>query len=81
MRLPTVQTGHRLPFRLFLAFVGWTRKEDAPDVLRVLMYRPEYFGHRFAELVQGLLRGQSVWKVSEREIMAAFVASLNQCPF
>jgi hypothetical protein len=51
------------------------------DVRRMLGYREELFGRPFSEALQGVMRGPSEWSVAERELFAAFVSSLNQCPF
>jgi hypothetical protein len=34
-----------------------------------------------SEALQDVMRGPSEWPVAERELFAAFVSSLNQCPF
>jgi hypothetical protein len=51
------------------------------DVVRTLSYRPDLFGQPFSEALQDVMRGPSEWSVAERELFAAFVSSLNQCPF
>jgi hypothetical protein len=60
------------------------RNEDGgyrSSVATMLQYRPELFGAPFSEALQDLMRGPSEWTVAERELFAAFVSSLNQCPF
>ena len=81
MRLQCVETGHRLPSRLFLGAVRRRSGGHVPDVLKVLTYRPEFFGVPFVAPVQQSLRGESEWSVGERELFATFTSSLNQCPF
>jgi len=49
--------------------------------VRTLFYRKEFFGRRFSELTQQVMRGPSSWSVGERETFAAFVSRLNQCVF
>jgi hypothetical protein len=51
------------------------------DIGQALQYRRELFGGPFSELLQGVMRGDSEWSAGERELMAAFVSSLRQCPF
>ena len=51
------------------------------DVVLALDHRPEIFGRPFSEARQDVMRGPSTWSVAERELFAAFVSSLNQCPF
>lgn len=51
------------------------------DIGQALQYRPELFGRPFSRLLQIVMRGDSEWSAGERELMAAFVSSLRQCPF
>ena len=80
MRLNKVHRGHRASDKLKLAamnlFVG-----HAPGVVRTLLYRKDFFGTKFSELTQQVMRGPSPWSVGERELFAAFVSRLNQCVF
>lgn len=80
MRLQRVHRGHPLSDKLKLAamrvFAG-----HAPGVVRTLLYRKGFFGGKFSELTQQVMRGPSEWSVGEREIFAAFVSRLNQCVF
>ena len=50
-------------------------------VLKTLYYRPEIFGRPFSDALDQAMRGPSDWTAGERELFAAFVSSLNQCPF
>lgn len=77
MRLSVVEDGHRGRARLLL----WMLRDRAPDVLRTMLYRPEFFGRRFAGLLHEVMRGPSPWSVGERELFAAYTSRLNQCPF
>ena len=52
-----------------------------PDVVRAMLYRPEFFGKRFGALTQQLLRGPSQWSVGQRELFAAYTSLLNRCHF
>ena len=49
--------------------------------VRTLHYRPELFGRPFSDALDLAMRGRSDWSAGERELFAAFVSSLNQCPF
>jgi hypothetical protein len=81
MRLHKVQEEHSFPFRAMM----WMRKKatgnEAPDVLRTFLYRPEFFGVWFTSFLNQVMRGPSEWSVGERELFAAFTAKLNQCVF
>ena len=81
MRLKRVEQGHELGARLKLGLMGLVTGRRAPDVLRTLFYRPEFFGNPFRALMQPAMRGDSRWSAGERELFAAFTSRLNQCPF
>ncbi|MEN3340710.1 MAG: hypothetical protein V7644_114 [Actinomycetota bacterium] len=51
------------------------------DIGLALRYRPELFAAPFSELLQQVMRGPSEWTAGERELFAAFVSGVNQCPF
>ena len=54
---------------------------EPSGVLKTLYYRPELFGRPFSDALDLAMRGPSDWSAGERELFAAFVSSLNQCPF
>jgi hypothetical protein len=76
-----VEGGHRPPQKLLLGFSSLITLSAPLDVVRVFMYRPEYFGRTFCELAHVMLRGPSDWSVGERELFGAFTSSLNSCVF
>jgi hypothetical protein len=51
------------------------------DISLALRYRPELFGQPFSQFLQDVMKGPSEWTEAERELFAAFVSNLNQCPF
>ena len=81
MRLAQVETGHRFPQRLRLRAIRVAGRMEPPDVVKTTLYRPEFFGKPYGEVVQRVMRGPSEWTVGERELFAAFTSRLNQCPF
>jgi hypothetical protein len=81
MRLDNVSHGHRLREKLLLKFIRLVSKMEPPDVVKTLLYRRDFFGDRFSELVQGCLRGESFWTVGEREMFASFTSRLEACHF
>ena len=81
MRLARVHQGHSLRQKLMLGMIRLFSGYTAPGVVRTLMYREGFFGKRQSALTQQVMRGPSEWAVGERELMAAFVSKLNQCPF
>ncbi len=81
MRLPRVAHGHTVPQKLLLGLVRVLSGFRAPDVVRTLLYRRAFFGQPHSALTQQVMRGPSEWTVGDRELMAAFVSRVNQCPF
>lgn len=64
-----------------LACVDAVEVERPLGVLKTINYRPELFGRPFSAALDEAMRGPSEWSAAERELFAAFVSSLNQCPF
>lgn len=81
MWLKKIENGQKISKRLVLALIGLKLGERAPDVLRTLWYRPEFFGIHFARYLNAVMRGPSEWSVGERELFAAFVSRVNECSF
>jgi hypothetical protein len=84
MYLQRLETGHRFPARQILRVTSTLVPRAPLDVVRVLMYRPEYFGAPFCRVGQLLMRGPSErigWTVGERELVAAFTSRMNGCVF
>jgi hypothetical protein len=79
--LECLEHGHDPREARALELIRSERGMEPPDVLKTLHYRPELFGRPFSDTLELAMHGQSDWSVGERELFAAFVSSLNQCPF
>ena len=64
-----------------LACIDAVEVERPLGVLKTLNYRAELFGRPFSAALDLAMRARSDWSAAERELFAAFVSSLNQCPF
>jgi uncharacterized peroxidase-related enzyme len=53
---------------------------DLPGIVSLMQYRPET-GRPLSELAEVLLRGPSTLTRGERELIAAYVSTLNECRF
>ena len=80
MRLISLMTRQPLRYRMFLTMIRLT-SGHVPDIMRLMTYRPTFFGQNFAGLVERYLRGPSEWSVAEREALAVFISERNTCPF
>ena len=81
MRLQILERAHRPGVRLFLGMLRLLTRKEPPDVVKTLYYRPEFYGAAYSTLLHDIMRGPSEWSVGTRELFAAFVSRLNQCPF
>ena len=81
MRLGNLESGHEPGEARVLGAIRERRGAEPPDVLKTLHYRPEIFGRPYSDALDLAMRGPSDWSIGERELFAAFVSSLNQCPF
>ena len=81
MRLSILNNGHRMPQKFLLGLVRLVTRSEPVDVIKVFMYRPDYFGKPFCDLAHVVLRGPSDWSVGERELFGAFTSKLNACVF
>jgi len=80
MRLKLLHDGHRITQKPFLALIR-ALVGTVPGPIATMSYRSQIFGSQFARALQEAMRGPSPWSVGERELFAAFVSKLNQCPF
>jgi hypothetical protein len=81
MRLTIVENGHSFARKLILLLSRFAMGVKAPDVVKTLFYRPEFFGDHHSAWTNQVMRGDSQWSVGERELFAAFTSELNQCVF
>lgn len=81
MRLRRVEHGHRLGEKLKLILIRLVGRRRVPDVVKTILYRPEFWGRPMCAWTQAVMRGPSDWSVGERELFAAFTSRLNQCVF
>ena len=81
MRLDVLEKGQPFGRKIVMQIIRLMTGFRAPDVVKTLFYRGEFFGDRQTALTQLVMRGPSDWTVAEREIYAAWVSRLNQCLF
>ena len=81
MRLRVVESGHDPREAAVLDLLRAANGREPVDVVKTLHYRPEIFGRPFSDALDLAMRGESDWSPAERELFAAYVSALNQCPF
>ncbi len=81
MRLPKLDSGHTFGKKALFAMIRVMSRHRAPDVVKTLLYRPEFFGEVMNPVFQEVMRGPSEWSIGDRELMAAYVSKTNECEF
>ena len=77
MRLAILERGHGFGTKAFFAFIRTVSRQPVPDVLKLMMYRPDFFGNNMKAITHEAMRGPSAWSVGDRELMAATVSTVN----
>jgi len=81
MRLSILDNGHRRRAKLFLTTTSTLSRVDSPDIVKMLLYRPDFASRALLELTAPTMRGPSYWTAAEREYLAMSTAQWHQCPF
>lgn len=81
MRLGKLDTGHTFGKKALFTLIRVMSGFRAPDVVKTLTYRPEFFGGLMSPVFQDVMRGPSEWSIGDRELMAAYVSKVNECEF
>ena len=68
MRLKQLENSHRLWQKLQLRMMQLIMRSRVPDVLRTLLYRPEFFGKPFSSITHSVLRQSREWSAGECEL-------------
>nr|WP_046282523.1 carboxymuconolactone decarboxylase family protein [Mycobacterium sp. UM_NZ2] len=79
MRLAVLDRGHRLRTKALLGMIRLVSRQPVVDAVKLAFYRPEFYGG--GPLTNEAMRGPSAWTIGERELMAAYVSKVNDCPF
>ena len=81
MRLAILDRGHDFGSKLLFGVIRIASRMPVLDVIKLVRYRPDFYGHPVAAVTQEAMRGPSTWSVADRELMAAIVAKANECEF
>ena len=81
MRLGILDSGHKLGTKALFVFIKTVSRMPVQDVVKTLMYRPDFFGAPMGAIFQEAMRGPSEWSIAEREMMAGYVSKVNECEF
>jgi AhpD family alkylhydroperoxidase len=81
MRLSILEHGHGIGAKLMFAMIRLFSGQRVVDAVKLVMYRPEFYGGPMKHLTHEAMRGPSAWSVGDRELMAAFVSKVNDTEF
>lgn len=81
MRLSILDNGHRLRTKMFLRTTAAMSRVDSPDIVKMLLYRPDFFTRPLLEITAPAMRGDSYWTPGEREFLAMSIAQGYECDF
>jgi hypothetical protein len=81
MRLTILDSGHGLGKKALFAFIRAVSRQPVLDVIKLVSYRPDFYGEPMKRVTHEAMRGPSAWSVGDRELMAAFVSQINECEF
>jgi len=81
MRLDILNSGYRPTTKALFALIRLFSGHPVPDAARLVFYRPDFYGNRAKEFTHEAMRGPSDWSVADRELMAAYVSTVNESAF
>ncbi|MVU83298.1 alkylhydroperoxidase AhpD family core domain-containing protein [Nocardia sp. ET3-3] len=81
MRPDILEHGYRPTAKALFTMVRLFSGQPLPDVVRLMMYRPDFFGAHARAFTHQVMRGPSAWSVADRELMAACISQANDTAF
>lgn len=81
MRLRILDSGHSFSTKALFGLIRTVSRQPVLDVVKLVKYRPDFYGGPMSAVAHEAMRGPSAWSVGDRELMAAFIAKINQCEF
>jgi len=81
MRLSILDTGHGFGAKVLFAMIRLFSGQRVVDAVKLVMYRPDFYGNPMKRLTHEAMRGPSAWSVGDRELMAAYVSKVNGTEF
>jgi uncharacterized peroxidase-related enzyme len=81
MRLRILNEGYGFSTKLLFSIIQLFSRQPVPDAARLTFYRPDFYGSYSKTLTHEAMRGPSAWSVADRELMAAYISKMNDCPF
>jgi uncharacterized peroxidase-related enzyme len=81
VRLAILDEGHALGTKVLFAMIRTFSRQPTPEALKLVAYRPGFYGNWMKKVAHEAMRGPSPWSVADRELMAATVSKANECEY
>jgi uncharacterized peroxidase-related enzyme len=81
MRLEILNNGYRPATKALFAVIRLFSGQPLPDAAKLVFYRPGFYGNHAKAFTHEAMRGPSAWSVGDRELMAAYVSTVNGSTF
>jgi uncharacterized peroxidase-related enzyme len=81
MRPDVLNRGYSPSTKLLFALIRVFSGQPVPDAAKLVFYRPAFYGAQAKNFTHEAMRGPSAWSVADRELMAAFVSTVNKSAF
>jgi uncharacterized peroxidase-related enzyme len=81
MRLEILNNGYRPATKALFAVIRLFSGQPLPDAAKLVFYRPDFYGNHAKAFTHEAMRGPSAWSVGDRELMAAYVSTVNGSTF
>src|SRR3954468_4317093 len=81
MRLTILERGQSIGSKALFAIIRAASRQPVLDIIKLVRYRPDFYGKPMGAVTHEAMRGPSTWSVGDRELMAAVIAKANHCEF
>ena len=81
MRLSVLDKAHSLSTKALFAAIRIFSGYPVVDAVKLVSYRPDFYGEPMKRLTHEAMRGPSAWSVGDRELMAAIISEVNGTDF
>ena len=81
MRLAILDKGHAFGAKVMFAMIRLFSGQRVVDAVKLVMYRPDFYGGPMKRITHEAMRGPSAWSIGDRELMAALVSKVNGTEF
>jgi AhpD family alkylhydroperoxidase len=81
MRPDILNRGYKPTTKLLFQTIRLVSRHPVPDAAKIVFYRPDFYGTPAKAFTHEAMRGPSTWSIADRELMAAYISTINDSPF